>query len=111
VGPNSPFGDVASRNRNVARVRTGVGYPRAPLFPPRFEVPVNASVLKVGKLLLAVALGAAASFGTTVAAHSEPSGQSLACVGSHGGTCTNDCIEDGFDYGRCYGDCVCFYAY
>lgn len=72
---------------------------------------MSPSVKKVGKLLLAVALGAAASFGTTVAAYTGPAEQSLACVGSHGGSCVNDCIEDGFDYGRCYGDCVCFYAY
>ncbi|WP_338270493.1 hypothetical protein [Corallococcus caeni] len=74
---------------------------------------MSPSVKKFGKLLLAVAIGAAASFGTTVAASSGPSeqSQSLACVGSHGGSCVNDCIEDGFDYGRCYGDCVCFYAY
>ncbi|ADO69562.1 hypothetical protein [Stigmatella aurantiaca] len=69
---------------------------------------MNSSVKKAGKLLLAVAVGAAVSFATTVAAYSGPSDPPSFCQGN----CVNDCIADGFDFGRCSGDvCVCFYAY
>lgn len=60
------------------------------------------------QLLLAVATGAAVSFGATVAVAPTPSEPLSYCPGN----CVNDCIAEGFSYGRCYGDtCVCFYAY
>ncbi|RKH19740.1 hypothetical protein D7Y13_07260 [Corallococcus praedator] len=71
---------------------------------------MNSSVKKAGKLMLAVAVGAAVSFGSTVAAYSRPAEPLSFCQGSQGGTCVNDCIADGFNLGRCSGDvCVCFY--
>ena len=59
------------------------------------------------KVLLAVTTGAAVSFGTTVA-FASPAEPTSYCAGN----CVNDCIAEGFSYGRCSGDvCVCFYSY
>lgn len=65
------------------------------------------SAKKAGQLLLAVAMGAAVSFGSTVAL-AKPAEPLSYCAGN----CVNECIADGFDYGRCSGDvCVCFLKY
>jgi hypothetical protein len=69
---------------------------------------MNLSMKKVGQWLLAVTAGAAVSFGGTLAASAPPDEPLSYCAGN----CVNQCIEEGFSYGRCSGDvCVCFLAY
>ncbi|QSQ25431.1 hypothetical protein JY651_11095 [Pyxidicoccus parkwayensis] len=63
------------------------------------------STKKVVQTLLAAAIGAAVSFGTTVAVAPTPSEPLAYCEGN----CVNDCIDQGASYGRCIGDiCWCF---
>lgn len=68
------------------------------------------STKKAAQVLLAAVTGAVVSFGATVAfaAPAAPSEPLSFCAGN----CVNDCIAEGFSYGRCSGDvCVCFYSY
>ncbi|MBN8466243.1 hypothetical protein JYJ95_06950 [Corallococcus exiguus] len=67
------------------------------------------SVKKAAQLLLVVASGAVMSFGTTLAISAPPPEEPLSFCAVN---CVNQCIDEGFSYGRCSGDvCVCFYAY
>ncbi|MBU8896216.1 hypothetical protein DRW03_06295 [Corallococcus sp. H22C18031201] len=62
---------------------------------------------KLGQLLFAMTLGAVVSFGGTQALNRPAEPLSYCEV-----NCVNQCIEDGFSYGRCdVNVCVCFYSY
>ncbi|MCY1022383.1 hypothetical protein [Pyxidicoccus sp. MSG2] len=66
------------------------------------------SAKKAAQLLLAVTAGAVVSFSATRVLAPTPSEPGSYCEVN----CVNQCIEEGFSYGRCDGTvCVCFYAY